>query len=191
MSFAGVIAESIKTQLDPSERVLWAGQPKQGVMLRGSDAFMIPFSLLWGGFAFFWEWSVLHSDAPAFFVLWGIPFVVVGIYIIAGRFFADAWQRSKTQYAVTTERIMIVHGLYKSTVRSAQLSGLTEMALSEHANGVGTISFGPSALPAMFRSLSGWPGMRERLGLQFDMVSDAKSVLDLVRSAQRTARGLP
>jgi hypothetical protein len=188
MAFAGVIADSIKTQLDRSELVLWAGQPKQGVMLRGSDALMIPFSLLWGGFAFFWEWAVIHSDAPAFFALWGIPFVVVGIYIIVGRFFVDAWQRSKTHYAVTTERILIVDGLYKSTVRSAQLSGLTEMALSEHANGVGTISFGPSTLPAIFRSLSGWPGMRERLGLQFDMVPDAKSVLGLVRSTQKIAR---
>jgi hypothetical protein len=188
MSFAGVIVDSIKTQLDPSERVLWAGQPKQGVMLRGSDALMIPFSLLWGGFAFFWEWSVLRSDAPAFFALWGIPFVLVGIYIIVGRFFVDAWQRTKTHYAVTTERIVIVDGLYKSTVRSAQLSGLTEMALSEHSGGVGTISFGPSTLPAMFRSLSGWPGMRERLGLQFDMVPDAKNVLDLIRSTQRAAR---
>jgi hypothetical protein len=189
MSYAGVIADSIRAQLDPSELVLWAGQPKQGVVLRGSDALMIPFSLLWGGFAFFWEWSVLQSDAPAFFALWGIPFVVVGVYIIVGRFFADAWQRSKTHYAVTSERIMIVDGLYKSTVRSAQLSGLTEMTLTEHANGEGTITFGPSSLPAMFRTWSGWPGMRERLGMQFDLVPNAKSVLDLVRSRQKIARG--
>lgn len=188
MSYAGDIADSIKTQLDPSELVLWAGQPKQGVMLRGSDAMMIPFSLLWGGFAFFWEWSVLHSDAPAFFALWGIPFVAIGIYIIVGRFFVEAWQRSKTHYAVTNERIVIVDGLYKSTVRSAQMSGLTEMSLSENANGVGTISFGPSSVPAMFRTFSAWPGMRERLGLQFDMVPNAKSVHDLIRSTQRTAR---
>lgn len=188
MSFAGVIADSIRTHLDPSERVLWAGQPKQGVMLRASDALMIPFSVLWGGFAFLWEWSVLHSDAPVFFALWGIPFVVVGIYIIVGRFFADAWQRSKTHYAVTTERIMIVDGLFRTTVRSAQLSGLNEMALSEHSNGLGAISFGPSTVPAMFRSWSGWLGMRERLGLQFTMVPDAKSVLDLVRRTRRAAR---
>ena len=188
MSYAGVIADSISAQLDPSERVLWAGQPQQGVMLRGSDAFMIPFSLLWGGFAFYWEWSVLQSDAPGFFVLWGIPFVVMGIYIIVGRFFVDAWQRSKTHYAVTSERIMIVDGLFKTTVRSAQLSGLTEMALSEQLGGMGTIAFGPSNLPAMFRTLSGWPGMRAQMGLQFDMVPEAKGVLDLIRSTQRSAR---
>jgi hypothetical protein len=188
MSFAGVISDSILRQLDSGERVLWSGQPKQGILLRGSDAFVIPFSLLWGGFAFFWEWSVIHSGAPFFFALWGIPFVVMGIYIIAGRFFVEAWQRSKMHYAVTNERVLIVEGLRKTTVRSAQLGGLADVSLSEQANGVGTVSFGPSSVPAMFRSLSSWPGMRERMGLQFEVVPDAKDVFDLIRNAQKALR---
>ena len=187
MAYVGDIADSIKAQLDPSELVLWAGQPKQGVTLRGSDALMIPFSLLWGGFAFFWEWSILRSGVPAFYVLWGIPFVLIGIYLIVGRFFVEAWQRSNTHYAVTSEKIVIVDGLYTSTVRSALLSGLTELALSEHANGVGTISFGPNSLPTMFRSLPRWLGMGYRLGSQFDLVPNARGVYDLIRSTQRSA----
>jgi hypothetical protein len=188
MSFAGVISDSIQRQLDPGERVLWTGQPRQGVLLRGSDAFVIPFSLLWGGFAFFWEWSVIQSGAPLLFALWGIPFVVMGIYIVVGRFFVESWQRSKTHYAVTNERVLIVDGLRKTTVRNARLSGLADISLSEHANGAGTITFGPSSVPAMFRSLSGWPGMRERMGLQFDLVPDAKVVFDLIRNAQKALR---
>jgi hypothetical protein len=188
MSFAGVISDSIQRQLDPGERVLWAGQPKQGLLLRGSDAFVIPFSFLWGGFAFFWEWSVIQSGAPLLFVLWGVPFVLVGIYIVVGRFFVESWQRSTTHYAVTNERVLIVDGLRKTTVRNAQLSGLADMSLSEHANGAGTITFGPNATPAMFRSLSVWPGMRDRIGLHFDLVPDAKTVFDVIRNAQRALR---
>lgn len=52
MSFVGDIMSPIGRELAASERVLWSGQPKQGVSLRGADALMIPFSLLWGGFAF-------------------------------------------------------------------------------------------------------------------------------------------
>jgi hypothetical protein len=176
---------SIDRELAPGERVLWRGQPRQGVVLSGSDAFMIPFSLLWGGFAFFWEWSVIKSGAPPFFVLWGMPFVAVGIYLIAGRFFVDAWQRSRTFYAVTNERLLIIEGFLKLNTRSVSLRTLSDVSLSERSDGEGSIHFGPSTFPAAFRGFSGWPGMKERMGPQFDRIADARSVRDLIHGAQK------
>src|ERR1700704_3187139 len=82
------------------ERIVWSGRPAQGLLLTGRDVFLIPFSLLWGGFAIFWEtMAVTQQKEAGFFSLWGIPFVVVGLYLIVGRFLFDAWIRRGMSYA--------------------------------------------------------------------------------------------
>src|SRR5580692_6078756 len=84
----------IQIELLAGESLLWCGQPLPRVLFHMQDIFAVPFSLLWGGFAILWEWGVTghfggnsHAHpAPFFFALWGIPFVVIGQYMIWGRF---------------------------------------------------------------------------------------------------------
>ena len=174
----------IQKELEPRERLLWAGQPAQGAKLRGSDVFMIPFSFLWGGFAIFWEYSVIESGAPFFFMLFGVPFVLVGLYIMIGRFYVEAKQRSKTFYGVTNERVVIASGLFRKKVKSLNLRTLTDISLSESSNGSGSISFGnTSPFASMFGSMS-WPGMEQHLGPRFDLINNAKQVYQQIREAQ-------
>ena len=71
------LENDLRPNLASDEKLIWTGRPKTGIVFRGSDLFLVPFSLLWGGFAIFWETSVIATDAPFFFKLWGIPFVLV------------------------------------------------------------------------------------------------------------------
>lgn len=98
--------------LERGERQLWAGAPRQGVVLRAADVFMIPFSLFWAGFAVFWEVMAFRTGGPFFFRLFGLPFVAVGLYITVGRFLIDARRRARTSYVVTSNRVVIIGGTF-------------------------------------------------------------------------------
>lgn len=182
-------SESIKKELGPGERVLWSGQPRQGVYLRGADIMLIPFSILWGGFAIFWEYSVITApNAPLFMSFFGIPFVVIGLYLIFGRFFVEAKQRASTHYAVTSQRIIIVSGLFSRGVKSLNLRTLSDLSLSEGGSNYGSIFFGGgSPFSFMFRGFSGWPGMSSQLGPHFDQIQGARGVYETIRNAQQGA----
>jgi hypothetical protein len=165
--------------LGPGETLLWSGQPEAGLKLRGSDAIVFPFSLVWAGFAMFWEFSVLRTNAPLFFRLWGIPFVLVGLSMVVGRFFVDAWMRARTIYGVTNQRILILSGFSRS-LTSLTLRTLPEVTVTERYDGSCTISFG-SVL-----SVSSGRGFRNqsRACPVFEFIPDVRSVSSVIHAAQ-------
>jgi hypothetical protein len=177
----------LERELGAGERLLWCGQPKSGLQLRAADALLIPFSLLWAGFAVIWEMGAISGGAPFFFMLWGIPFLLVGAYITVGRFFVDAYIRSKTRYGVTNERVLMIGGLINRTVRTLPLRSLPEIALEERRDGSGTITFGPNMPFASWYRGMAWPRMDQRLAPAFDLIPDVKVVYDVIRQAQRAA----
>ena len=193
----GARSPEITAELMATERLLWAGRPRQGVCLRFADLYLIPFSLVWGGFAIFWEFAALKAlfgmNGPPdlataiIFPLFGLPFVVVGLYLIFGRFLVDAKIRAKTYYGLTDERAFVVTGLFNRKVRSVDLRTATNLSLSERADGSGTIYFGPRHPFADWYANLQWPGVPEPETC-FDLIDDAKSVYNQVREAQAGAK---
>lgn len=169
----------------PGERILWTGRPKQGFTLSPRDTFLIPFSLMWGGFAIFWNYGVWmsfpNSGTPDdwFFKLWGLPFLVVGLYLIAGRFVHDAHIRKNLFYGVTDQRILIVR---RKKITSLDIHRLPRLELSEHRDGTGTLAF-EAANFGPWRGMSGFgwwlPAMT---GIaQFFRVPHPRNVYELIR----------
>jgi hypothetical protein len=176
----------ITSQLSPNEQLLWFGRPRQGFFFRSSDLMMIPFSLMWGGFAIFWETGVWASNAPIFFRLWGVPFVLIGLYMIFGRFFVDVWQRKKTFYGVTNERVIIISGLFNQSVKSLNLQTLTDITLEEKTNGSGTITFGAISSSNWWANNGfRWGRNNEPEAPNFEQIEKAKSVYETIRNAQK------
>ncbi|HTA20326.1 MAG TPA: hypothetical protein VK989_13600 [Polyangia bacterium] len=179
----------VSPELATGESLVWSGRPRTGIRLTRSDAVLIPFSLMWCGFAVFWEKSVLGVNAPPFFPLWGAMFVVVGLYFVFGRFFADALRRGKTFYGLTPRRAIIVSGVFGRQVKSIDLAGLSGVTMSERADRSGTISFGsPSGMNGWAAGMMGpsWPGASRYLPPAFEMIEDAKTVYEKLHELRNT-----
>jgi hypothetical protein len=142
------VSLKIQSELASSEQVLWTGKPNPSVIFHSDDWYLIPFSLLWGGFAIFWEAGVLgywgngaKGGTPSVFMsLWGIPFIVIGQYMIWGRFLYDAWIKKRTYYAVTTRRVLVFQDGWKRKTCSTFLSAIP--AIEREGGPIGTLWFG-------------------------------------------------
>ncbi len=130
--------EWLRGCLMAGESVLWRGKPGQGHVFTAYDLYLVPFSLMWGGFALYWELAVIAADGPFFMKLWGIPFVLVGLYMIAGRFFVQQYMRKRTYYAITNYRVMQFRG---NKLTSLNRNTIPEIHMTMHRDGSGTIVF--------------------------------------------------
>ena len=70
------------------------------------DKFLIPLSLPWGALAIFWEIGASQVGSALGSIV-GIPFALIGLYLIFGRFIYKRWIRSHTRYAISDQRIVV------------------------------------------------------------------------------------
>jgi hypothetical protein len=174
--------DDVQRQLLPGEKGLWTGRPPTGLRLGARDVFMVPFSLLWAGFAVFWNVSVWRDGAPTFFTLWGIPFLLAGAYFTVGRFLHDAWIRRSQVYLVTDRRIVVFRTGGSSKSKSVDLRRLPMIELSESRSGAGTIRFGPLDMFSRANGFGMWvPSLDPTL--QFVGVEHVRQVYDLIQRA--------
>lgn len=180
-------AAVIGRELASGERLLWSGRPQAGVLFRASDAFLVPFSLLWCGFAVFWEISAIRGGTPFFFRLFGVPFVLFGLYLVFGRFLADAWQRGRTFYGVTDRSVILVTAGARRTVKRLALRTMSDVSLQEGTGGRGTITFGPAPPFHSWFGGGGWPKSGHAAVPCFERIENPRTVYDLITGAQRDA----
>ena len=168
----------IEGELYQDERLLWKGRPGRLFIVKGADYI----SLL--GVLFLLSVSVsamVGIGAPPSAMIPMTIFFSFGI----GRIPYQAWLRSRTGYAVTSERVLIVTEGFSRNIKSMPLLTLSNVELSERRDGRGTIVFdgvGTGRLTATAR-YRGEPVPRP----SFEMISDARDVHEIIMAARREA----
>jgi hypothetical protein len=175
-------------RLDGDERVLWHGAPPSGLLLRREDVFLIPFSMLWFGFALFWQASVMgligggtrYAEPPTFVLIVGFFFVCIGLYFAFGRFAWDAYVRGGTRYALTNRRALIQTVGVFGQVESFALTPSSEITSSEDSGGYGTITFGQTPRLARGHNL---PGVISG-AFMFERITNVREAMRVIREIQ-------
>jgi len=146
-TFEDAAPPQIRDRLLDGEKLIWWGRPRQGLMFTARDFLVIPFSLMWAGSTVIWEVAAIRTG-NTLFVLWGIPFLLLGLFIAFGRFPTDAWIRRHIAYALTDKRVLIARGKPSAVFTSIRLYRIFDLDLVEGSGGRGTVRFGNQAWPA-------------------------------------------
>ena len=188
------VDEHIQRYLDPDERLLWQSSPRGGLVLRKKDIMLIPFSLVWTGFAIFWTIGASAAIfAPgeegsgnpfgAFFLVPGLLFICIGLFMTFGRFFVEAYLMARTTYALTSRRALIRSGFMSRSIKGLPLGPDLPVSYQEGRNG--WVKFGTVEGPFsnMRRGGTGvWFG--DSHPFLFERIDDAERVYRMVREIQ-------
>ncbi len=121
--------------LGPDEKLLWQGAPATGIKLSGNSLVLSVFGVFFLGFALFWMGMAASmgtgSVVDIFFPLFGLPFVLVGLWLVAGHLFFDAYKRKHARYALTSRRAIIARSMMGRKMLSYEITPQSEISLIE------------------------------------------------------------
>ena len=177
---------ALQQELRRGERVLWQGRQvaRLDPKMFGTWFFAIP----WTAFALFWTfmaWTgTSHvNDDSAFstafsigFPLFGLPFVLVGCWMLAMPFLAMA-NAANTIFAVTDQRLLRLYVGRELKSDSVEADEIGRLSRSELPNGNGTLTVSTSRKGGAFR-----------IGEVADIRSAEANVRELAEHAERAAK---
>lgn len=187
MPFTTIVPNELVNILEHDEKLIWVGVPSKGIKFRKIDIFLIPFSLIWtsgvlfGVMAATFSGQLMQFNVGSLFALIPIIMLVVGLYFVFGRFIHDSYRRSRINYALTNERVIIRSG---SGLQSIYLKSLGTINLKSSRRGRGSIELGDFS-SSLFRS-NGWGAWSGRPGgPTLEMIDDVDDVYKALMTARR------
>ncbi|PIV76163.1 MAG: hypothetical protein COW55_02820 [Rhodobacteraceae bacterium CG17_big_fil_post_rev_8_21_14_2_50_65_11] len=176
--------------LEPGERILWQGQPRRNIDWSGLVNPMTLMGVFFTGFSLFWIAMAfamtVGTDAPFpfnFFPLFGLPFLLIGLWMLGGRLVVDAWLRGRTWYTLTSQTAFIARNAFgKKTLESWPLQDMDRITWEE--GDPGSVIFHMRGGAGVRRSSNGtpiqFPGFRQ--------IDGSQQVYSLMRKLRREVR---
>ena len=132
------------------ERILWAGRPSATRSLLVSLPIWL-FAIPWTAFALGWEWMALggwlsgkpspsttHTIMGVVFPLFGVPFVLVGLGMMATPFWAWQWAR-RTVHVIGDKRLVSLTVGRRLKVKTYPVGNVVRTERTEWRDGAGTL----------------------------------------------------
>jgi len=173
--------------LQHGERLLWSGKPERYPFFVSADVFAVPLSLVVLGFASLWIWNAWRWEGmPGFFVIWGIPFTLYGIYLVFGRPIVRWLRLRATSYAVTSLRVIEIVD-WPRRKRTERYLRYLQPPIHRGDDMVGSVAFGD--FPGLQETLqdmnfgSRWRDRPERR-IVLREIAQPRHVRDIIASAQ-------
>lgn len=166
----------LREYLESDEVLLWTGKPKKGLIFRLSDLYLIPFSIFFFGFSIVWINGVT-SMGSWIFGIFGVPFAIIGLILVFGRFLIDANYRANTVYGLTENRLIVKSGIFSKSIKSLNIRRLNVIELVENKDGTGNISIGAKDTYLDMGSGMDWAsGDRANVKIEIERIENARKV---------------
>lgn len=186
--------------LDADEEILWQGAPDDGVDFSGFWSMQTLFALFFTGFSLFWITMAYRISGQMtdtvgrvvnlVFPLFGLPFLLVGLQMLLGRFWSDARRRRNSYYTLTNRAAYI--GVQSGAKRSLDRYAIgPDTRLTLEDGDLGNIWFAtrvntmPLHTPSMHRSRSRIGGATQTVDpVGFERLSNARQIYGMMRKVQ-------
>jgi hypothetical protein len=179
----------IRPELATDEVLLWSGRPGTGLRFQAGDWFTLPFIVVWLGFVGFAFTSAIAHDGLSLELLFFTPFLLVGLFVLFGRYAIDILVRRQTCYGLSNERAIIVRNLFGTKVQSVSLKTLPEITLASKGDRIGAVALGNNPPWATRNGMISFSSFTSTGAPAFEEIDEPRLVYELVRQAQRIAQG--
>ena len=176
------------------EKVLWTGKPISGAA--PNKLMLIPstiFGMFFAGFACFWMWGAATGmgrghGAPIPFVLFGLPFLLVGLGVAFGPWIFPAIKARNTTYVLTDRRALVIVSGTMRSVRSYDLDKLVGAQKLAQPNNSGSITFDLGAAYNLMYTYRGNMNYNMAQLPGFFNIADVDSVYRLLEQAREGSK---